>query len=195
MRIGKKAEALIHQFEGIDKPSQWPGGASGITIPYGYDLGYENFEEDWKGMLPNPTYNALLKAVGVKGEAARKIAPTFKGLKIPLDKAAEIFENIVIPREENKTIKTFPGCETLHPDAFGALVSLIYNRGNLINNTDKRKEMLGLYNLFRRGTPFNLREIANLVEAQKRLWKDVQSSDGDLHDRRIAEAQLIRSTI
>lgn len=195
MRIGKKAEELIHRFEGIDVPWAWPGEASGITIPYGYDLGYENFQKDWKGLLPDSMFKALSKAVGVKGQAAKKIASQFKGIRVPLDKAAIVFENIVIPREEDKTIKVFPGSETLHPDAFGALVSLVYNRGPLIDKTDRRKEMLALYQLFRNPKPFDVRRIADLVESQKRLWPDVTRSDGDLHDRRIAEAELIRATI
>lgn len=195
MLIGKKAEALIHRFEGIDVPSIWPGDASGITIPYGYDLGYENFAKDWQGLLDNDIFNKLLKVVGLKGEAAHKVAPSFKGIKIPLDKAAIVFETIVIPREEEKTKKVFPGSETLHPDAFGALVSLIYNRGELINKTDRRKEMLALYQLFRAGKPYDVKKIADLVEAQKRLWANNKKSDGDLYDRRVAEAALIRSTI
>ena len=195
MRIGKNAENLIHRFEGVDVPSIWPGESSGITIPYGYDLGYENFEKDWKGLLDDDIFKRLSRAVGLRGQAARKIAPSFKGIRIPLDKAAIVFETVVIPREEEKTIKIFPGSETLHPDAFGALVSLIYNRGPLVDKSSRRKEMLELYNLFRKGAPYDIKLIADLVESQKRLWPDNKKSDGDLHDRRIAEASLIRSTI
>ncbi len=195
MIIGQKALNLILRFEGVDFASQWPGGASGITIPYGYDLGYENFEADWKGLLPDETFNTLKRAVGYKGQAARKLAPSFKGITIPLDKAKEVFENKVIPAQEEKTKKVFPGSETLHPDAFGALVSLIYNRGPLVDKTDRRKEMLALYQLFRKGEPFDIKKIAELVDSQKRLWADVKTSDGDLHDRRMDEAKLIRSTI
>jgi hypothetical protein len=43
MRIGKKAEALIINFEGWDVPWEWPGSSSGITLPVGYDIGYEPF--------------------------------------------------------------------------------------------------------------------------------------------------------
>src|ERR1043165_7773563 len=49
--LREKAPNLIFEFEGIDQPSDWPGGASGITIGIGYDLGYESsgdFANDWQ---------------------------------------------------------------------------------------------------------------------------------------------------
>jgi GH24 family phage-related lysozyme (muramidase) len=197
MRSGAKAISLIHRFEGIDSPRSWPGKASGVTIPYGYDLGYEqHFEADWKD-LDEETKRRLRPALGVKGERAHTLCRTaMQGVRIPLDIAARVFNEVVMPREESVVMKVFPGSETLPADAFGALVSLIYNRGSLIDKTDRRREMLALYTLFRASPgPYDLRKIADLVESQKRLWSDVQSSDGDLHDRRIAEAELIRSYI
>lgn len=194
MRSGARAIKLIHNFEGVDKPWQWPEGASGVTIPYGYDLGYEaNFEADWIA-LDEETKTRLRPALGVKGEAAHRLCAKMRGIFIPLELAAKVFNGIVLPREEAKVMKVFPGSETLDPDAFGALVSLVFNRGSLVDKSDRRKEMLALYNLFRASPgPYDLRKIADLVESQKRLWRDVEDSDGDLHDRRIAEAALIRS--
>jgi hypothetical protein len=55
-RISPAAFALIVKFESGDRPyyekflkrPSWPGGASGVTIGFGYDLGYEKtFREDW----------------------------------------------------------------------------------------------------------------------------------------------------
>lgn len=195
MRSGAKAIALIHRFEGVDNPRSWPGKASGVTIPYGYDLGYEqHFEDDWKE-LDEPTKKRLRVALGVKGEAAHRLCRTaMDGVRISLDIASRVFNKIVMPREEALVMKVFPGSETLPPDAFGALVSLIFNRGSLVDKSDRRKEMLALYNYFRASPgPYDCRKVADLVESQKRLWPDVKASDGDLHDRRIAEAELIRS--
>jgi GH24 family phage-related lysozyme (muramidase) len=195
MRSGAKAIALIHRFEGIDSPRSWPGKASGVTIPYGYDLGYEqNFESDWKD-LDEETKRRLRPALGVKGERAHTLCRTaMQGVRIPLDIAARVFNEVVMPREESVVMKVFPGSETLPGDAFGALVSLIFNRGSLIDKSDRRREMLALYNYFRSSPgPYDCGKVADLVESQARLWQDVKSSDGDLHDRRIAEAVLIRS--
>lgn len=194
MRISEKALNLIMRFEGLDQPGVWPGDASGVSIGCGYDLGYEsNFEQDWKGLLPDDVMKRLRPTLGLKGDRAHQAAKALRDIKIPLTAARQVLANVTIPREETLTAKAFPGSETLHPDAFGGLVSLIYNRGSLINKTDRRKEMLALFTLFRQGAPFDLLKIANLVEAQKRLWPHVHDSDGDLWTRRIEEAKLIRN--
>ena len=188
-----RALALIHRFEGIDVPWRWPGKASGVTLPYGYDLGYErNFERDWGALLPEVTMDRLRPVLGLKGEAAHRAALKLRDVKISLAAAEDVFNATVLPREEALTARVFPGSDTLPGDAFGALVSLVYNRGALIDQSDRRREMLELYRLFRKGLPFDVIRIADLVESQKRLWADVRTSDGDLHDRRIAEAALIR---
>ena len=47
------------------------------------------------------------------------------------------------PRVVNKikeTLKAFPGANELHPDAFGALVSLVFNRGAAVTGKN-REEM------------------------------------------------------
>ena len=51
MLSSQKAIDLIHKFEGWDDPWIWPGDASGVTIGYGYDLGYEPFKKEWAGLL------------------------------------------------------------------------------------------------------------------------------------------------
>jgi len=183
------------QFEGLDQPGIWPGGASGVSIGAGYDLGFEkDFHKDWSGLLPAETMSRLSAVCGLRGEKARQAAKTLKDIRIGRTEARIVFEKCTLPQEEEKTMKVFPGSETLPPDAFGALVSLIFNRGSLINKSDRRREMLALYNYFRASPgPYDCGKVADLVESQARLWPDVKSSDGDLHDRRIAEAALIRS--
>ena len=54
-KISSKALQLILNAEGLDQPGNWPGGASGITIGIGYDLGYitvDRFESEWCDVLP-----------------------------------------------------------------------------------------------------------------------------------------------
>jgi hypothetical protein len=50
LEITEKTKKLILDFEGLNQPSKWPGGGSGITIGIGYDLGFvtvDQFESDW----------------------------------------------------------------------------------------------------------------------------------------------------
>jgi hypothetical protein len=201
MKIGTRAESLIINFEGIDVPWQWPGGSSGITIPVGYDMGYEPFSHDWSGLLDSKDFNRLKAVAGLKGRKAEAVAHTLRGIHIPKEAYLKVFNSITLPRYEALTIQTFPGCERLHPDAFGALVSLIFNRGADLHDVPGRKprgEMRSIYQVLRQAdgriTPAVVNRIADLVEAQARYWTDDKNSDGDLHDRRIDEANLIRAT-
>lgn len=193
MRISETAVNFIIRFEGLDQPGIWPGDASGVSIGCGYDLGYEaHFEDDWRGLLSDDVMKRLRPTLGLKGSAAHHAALSLRDIRIPKDAARSVLENVTIPREEATTMKVFPGSETLPADAFGGLVSLIYNRGPLVDKSPRRKEMLALFQLFRKGAPFDLAAIAAQVEAQKRLWPHVGDSDGDLWTRRITEAKLIR---
>ncbi len=194
MRIGEKAEKLIEECEGWDNPWVWPQGASGITIGIGYDLGYEPFEKDWKGNLSPAVFEELLPAVGKRGQSASVIAKKFQGIRIPREAAQKVFRTITIPRYEAQTMAVFPGSEKLPPDAFGSLVSVVFNRGPLLDQSDRRREMVELHRLFATGAP-GLDAVAKRVESMARLWADNKSSDGDLHDRRLKEAALIRSCI
>src|SRR5882757_8587554 len=108
MQIGKQAEALILSFEGWDNPWQWPGQSSGITIPFGYDLGYEPFATDWAGLLDPKDFNRLNAVVGLKGQNAAKVASTLRGIHIPKDAATHVFETVTLPRYEAQTERVFP---------------------------------------------------------------------------------------
>src|SRR4051812_15001416 len=109
-KTGDRALALIHRFEGIDVPWIWPGKASGVTIPYGYDLGYEsNFEKDWGNRLSEAVLEKLRPVLGLKGERAHRAALGLRGIKIPLDAAGEVFNQNVLPREEALVARVFPG--------------------------------------------------------------------------------------
>jgi len=109
----------------------------------------------------------LRAVMGLKGAAAQHAAMSLRDIQIDPKAARAVFEHSTIPREESTTAKVFPGSETLPADAFGGLVSLIYNRGPLIDKIDRRREMLQLFQLFRKGQPFDLKAIAALVEDQR----------------------------
>ena len=190
--LTEKAQKLIFDFEGIDQPSDWPGGASGITIGIGYDLGYESagdFEEDWKAILSDGDFTTLSQVLGLKGADAQAKAPGLKTIKIKSADAKQVFLERSVPKYQALTQQAFPGVDALPPDAQGALFSLVYNRGTSMNG-DSRKEMRAIRDAVPNG---DLQEIADQLRAMKRLWEG-KGLDG-LLKRRDAEADLVESCI
>lgn len=211
-QLSENAIDLIMQFEvgGTKKyydkflkhPS-WPGGASGVTIGIGYDLGYTStsqFQVDWQDKLSANDYVRLRRVLGLKGGAGRSSISGVRDIEIPWEAALSVFEENTIPDYIAQTLQAFPNSENLPDDAFGALVSIVFNRGPLIDNSDRRKEMKEIRRILLRGNDEvvdaeDIRDIAAQVRSMARLWKDVKSSDGDLHDRRLAEAELIENSL
>jgi GH24 family phage-related lysozyme (muramidase) len=190
--LTEKAKKLIFDFEGIDQPSDWPGGDSGITIGLGYDLGYESagdFENDWQPRLGAGEFTTLSQVVGLKGTQAQAQASTLKTIKIKSDDAKQVFLERSVPKYQAQTQKAFPGVDALPADAQGALFSLVYNRGTSMNG-DSRKEMRAIRDAVPTG---DLQEIANQIRAMKRFWVG-KGLDG-LLKRRDAEADLVESCI
>jgi GH24 family phage-related lysozyme (muramidase) len=190
--LTEKAKKLIFDFEGIDQPSDWPGGASGITIGLGYDLGYESagdFEKDWQVLLGAGDFTTLCQVVGLKGADAQAKASGLKTIKIKSADAEQVFLERSVPKYQALTQQAFPGVDALPADAQGALFSLVYNRGTSMNG-DSRKEMRAIRDAVPNG---DLQEIANQLRAMKRLWVN-KGLDG-LLKRRDAEADLVESCI
>lgn len=201
------------QDEGLDQPGAWPGGDSGVTIGIGYDLGYcdaKTFIADWQPHLSPGQVGRLVTAIGKHGQAAKAIAHQFDDIAINRHDAESVFLLRTIPDEESKTLAAFPGCDLLPPDAFGALVSLIYNRGPAMADSkadpdhDRRTEMRAIRSaikyfsalpedehLFELGGL--LQEIAAQIRDMKRLWEG-KGLNG-LITRREAEARLVESAI
>lgn len=198
MILTDKAKQLILSFEGLDQPYRWPRGGSGISIGRGYDLGYvtaSEFENDWKDFLPQEYIDRLKLVVGLKGEAARKVAHKFVDITIKKDWADSVFELNMLPKHMWRAIAAFPGIEELPPDAQGALVSLVYNRGTSMGDPsapqpDSRAEMRTIRDAVKFG---DLATIAKQIRYMKRLWVG-KGLDGLLR-RRDAEADLVESCI
>lgn len=210
MTISQNAIDLILRFEiggskkyydrYLSRPT-WPGGASGVTIGIGYDLGYDkNIEEDWEHRLSEQDFSRLYRVRGLTGQRARTSISGVRDIVIPWEAAMDVFTSSTLPVYIQQTMDAFPCAEKLPPDAFGALVSVVFNRGPLIDKSDRRKEMRAIRNILLAGNDDivdkqDIKDIASQVRSMARLWNDVKSSDGDLHDRRLAEADLIMSTI
>jgi hypothetical protein len=199
--LSKKAIDLIIQFEVggrnyydkvLQKPS-WPGGASGITIGLGYDIGYETekqFLSDWSANLNLNFVNALKPLCGLTGEKARlMLKGEVLNVRVPYNIAYDVFVNKDIPRYYAMTKKIYPQLETLNEDTQGALVSMVYNRGASLAG-DSRKEMKAIVDLVAKQ---DYHGIAEEIEKSKRLWEH-KGLDG-LVLRREAEADLIRASV
>jgi GH24 family phage-related lysozyme (muramidase) len=184
---------LILDEEGLDQPSEWPGGDSGITIGIGYDLGYEdNFESDWSSYLAPDEIARLKTVLGLKGTSAKAQASQFKDIKINRTAAERVFYEVTIPRSVEITRNAFPGFDDLPLDAQGALVSLVFNRGAAMHDSsseDRRKEMRAIRDAVPNG---DLQEIANQLRSMERLWKGKFQG---LVNRREHEAELVESCI
>ena len=192
LQVPDEALALILDAEGLDQPSQWPGGDSGITIGVGYDLGFataDQFEEDWSPFLSSDEINRLKDVIGLAGENARERAGEFRDIEIKRADAEQVFKERTLPLYSQKTEDAFPGLDQLPANAQGALVSLVFNRGTKMDG-DSRREMRAVQEAVAAG---DLQEIANQIRAMKRLWVG-KNLDG-LLKRRDAEADLVESTI
>ena len=196
MALTAKALKLIRAAEGLNQPGKWPGGESGITIGFGYDLGYvtvDQFESDWGDCLGLNVRERLKAVVGLRGIKAKNRASTLTKFRIRRDAADKVFRERTIPRYELLAAQAFPRYERLPPDVQGALVSLVYNRGTSMVDKpgeDRRKEMRAIRDAVKRG---DLQEIANQLRSMKRLWEG-KGLDG-LLKRREAEARLVESAL
>lgn len=195
-RFSRRALDLILRSEGLDHGG-WPGGASGVTIGRGYDLGYhtvEQFDRDWKDRLPAQQYHLLRACIGITGDKAREKARALRGrIHIAPSSADMVFITRTLPRSIELTRDVFPGIDELPLDAQGALVSLVFNRGGRLTDRDpvlqERREMRAVKAAVARR---DLGEIASQIRAMKRLW--INQGLNGLLTRRDAEAELVEQS-
>lgn len=187
MIVGFEISSKTYYAQKLERPT-WPGGASGVTIGIGYDLGYNTkakITADWGNRLSPADLAALLTSAGKTGAAARAMIPGLRHVKVPLADATAVFEANTLPRYAGDTRRAYPGVEALPADAQGALLSLVFNRGSAMSG-DRRREMRAIKALV---TARDLRGIAAQIVAMKRLW-NARELPG-LHKRRDAEAKLV----
>lgn len=195
-RLGEGAMNLIIQSE-VGSPADYerrktpsvPGGASGITVGIGYDVGYHTPDEiaqDW-AELPAADLALLKTASGLKGPAAVAHLPQVANVVIPYDVALRQLRGKSVLQFGRRTLQTFPGALDLPPDAFGALVSLVFNRGSALTG-DNRDEMRAIRSLLILG---DYPGVAEQIRGMKRLWPDMTG----LVNRREAEAILFETSV
>ena len=201
MRISQAAFDLIVQeetggeayYRKTEQSTDWPGGASGVTIGCGYDCGYAAAADvgaDWGGKLPAPMVTALESVAGIHGSAASSHAHELKSvIDVPWAVALDVFRNRDVPKWESTVSHALANTDLLSGDSFGALVSLAFNRGASFSvpadhdPTGRYAEMRDIADLMRAK---QFAEIPGAIRAMKRLWPATQ----DLRDRRDHEAAL-----
>ena len=195
--LSDKARDLIFKFEDLDQPGEWPGGESGVTIGIGYDLGFataQQFRDDWSDCLSAGDCDTLAGVLGLTGQQAKAQAAALKAIQIKRADAERVFMQRSVPAVQKQTDSAFPGVDKLPPDAQGALVSLIYNRGPRMTDRDPnlqdRREMRAIRDAVARG---DLQTIADQLRSMKRLWEG--KGMGGLLKRRDAEADLVESCV
>ena len=200
MTVSLKAIDFIIQQEVSSKDAYnrnaaqptWPQGESGVTIGIGYDLGYNSAAEiasDWD-ILPAAQITLLQSASGKKGTVARDFLaanPSLRATVIPYDTAVGVFVSKSLPKVAAEALAIYPGLDQLFPDAAGALISMVYNRGDSLTG-DRRKEMRAIVPLVAAKDYIG---IAAQIDASKRLWQGIGMAG--LVSRRENEAALIRN--
>ena len=156
---------------------EYPGLNSGLTIGIGYDLGYNTRQQiaaDWGDLVSPNTLTAMLSVAGLKGAAAKAKLDTVRLLiSIPFAPAKKVFLERTLPRYAKDTLEIYPAIMACPPDAAGALLSLVFNRGNSLEGS-RRVEMKAIAPLVK------LQEylgIAKQILSMRRLWDGV-SNDG-----------------
>jgi len=169
----------------------WPGGHSGLTLGIGVDCGYYTPDELQKifYFLPEKQLNAVKEASGKTGQEGKEYVQKVKplGITVSYDQAIDIFDKLTWPKFARLTENTFPQVENLCDNAYGALVSLVFNRGGSLQG-DSRIEMRNIRDLVPKK---DYKGIAEQIRNMKRIWKG-QGLDG-LLERRDAEANLIET--
>lgn len=198
LSISKEGYNLILKYEVGGGPAYysrflarptWPGGASGVTIGVGYDLGYNSraqIASDWRD-LPSSVISRLQSAAGVKGDAARRLTPTLHSISIPWDMAERVYLRNTVPRFAKLTESAYPGTATMHPHAQGSMLSWVFNRGEGITSSSRDTEKRAM----RVDIPEHVERLPKHFRDSKRLWVG-RGMDGLLL-RREDEARLIES--
>lgn len=163
--------------------------ASGVTIGIGYDLRHATPQvilDDWAA---HPQRDALPPASGVGGAAAVALAREMQHVVTAFELAYAVFRDASIVRYYRIARRTFPGMEKLPPNAQGALISLVYNRGGSLTGYSRRHMRTIAETCVPRE---DVECIAAQLEQMVEVWRGSQIEDG-MRNRRYDEARLART--
>lgn len=186
-QVSPAAIALLEHFEDCSVHPDWAGGDSGIDIGYGCDIGQDPAALNaWTKYLPPADYARLASVRGIKGDAAKAVLHKVRDIVIPQPAALAVLRDFDMPRYARVTLATFPRSDQLPGDSFGALVSLVYNRGSSLEG-DRRTEMKWIREFLQDESSWDMIpiEFADMT----RLWPG-PPTDSNLNGRRYYEGHL-----
>lgn len=124
--------ARVHRWEGHNGRPYWPGGASGVTLDPGFDLGYQNRHalSEHYAFLGQPALDALAGALGIRGAPAKAAAarPEVRAVRISEAQAIRVMPAIAASYWSD-IVRRFPKLSAAPDGVQTALLSLAYNRG------------------------------------------------------------------
>jgi hypothetical protein len=176
---------------------EWPGGASGITIGFGYDLGYVSateFKADWSSALGQSVVDRFINThtIGANGSGLgasrmKTLVRQLRDIVIIWETAEKVFRSTTLPKFALLTDRHLPNCEELNGDCFGALVSVTFNRGASYDMSgDRYTEMRAIKKAMQNKT---FSEIPGLIRDMTRIWAWT-SIEAEMRRRREDEAKL-----
>lgn len=170
---------------------EWPQGASGPTVMIGYDCGYVTRNElaaDCVGIVPEETLPRLLAACGLRGQAAHAfVVQHGTSVTITWEQALAEFSAREVPKWEARLDASLPNTAMLAADSYGALLSLVYNRGCSFDEPGPHYAEMRVIKALMLAQKFV--EIPDEFMSMRRLWPQ----GGDLWRRREHEADLFRA--
>jgi len=200
MSLSPAALALLIAEEGLDRPDCWPGEESGMTLGLGDDAAFltaRQFKERWAPYLTAAQLAALLPGVGLRGDRARAFCrvlharmtppdnhtpPELQPVRISREVALAVFKKWDEQEYIAQTLATFKGSDQLPADSFGALFSVVYNRGDSLEG-ERRREMRQIRWAV---TQRHWEQVPELIRSMRRLWPN----NAGLRRRRDNEARL-----
>jgi hypothetical protein len=195
---GGDREAARPQYDRIYTRPHWPGNeASGLTIGIGYDLRFQrnNFEGDWRARLAAlpvaDAYERLRGHLGVGGSRAAERAT--RDIRIPWDDAIAVYRTRRLPAYIEDARSAFPGVDTMSPNVWGALTSLVYNCGTGTRNKPLKARA---YDAIRAAVAArNIRGVADGIRLMKAFHTAATPNVArGLNRRRDDEAALVLRT-
>lgn len=178
----------VHDREGHAGKVYWPGGASGVTLDPGVDLGYASpdlIKNAYQDLLTSEQMTAVQKVMGIKGDDAEKALKAdaiLKEIKINRDQADTIFQYAAIPYWDGivDRFNTLPETDTLS-SVHTVMLSLSYNRGAKNRGLEVLK------------TPLETKNWHELADVIGNMQQDHKLKG--IRKRRRMEADLIRKEL
>lgn len=216
-RVSSRAFKLIVEYETGGRPYYervlknrpiWPKASSGITIGFGYDLGYvsrHEYRRDWEELIVGlaPSQRAALEdCVGFhsgKDTSAKmqSLLGTVKDILVSWEISEAEFRAQTLPKFALITDEALPNCASLNGDCFGTLVSLTFNRGASYSKAhnpakdplDRYREMRAIKAEMGSGS---FEDIPRQIKAMIRIWQGTAVEEG-MRRRRTDETDLFLS--